>query len=242
MSPRAIQQAPFRVLVGANMPAVLVEMGFISNPSRKNSSGRRRFRRQSSRRSWRASSGSAQPRGTRDSSAGAEPGADAAPGSSGSALPRWRSSVHGCSSRGSLDARRGRPTARPCTQAPPAAAAARSTRRSTTSPKTACRSSACSAKCRLASGSREQARWIVEAQLRRRRRSRSRPRSRGDDAARRVRDRTCGDAFVDAERRVRGPQRAARRHTGGALDELFTIYAIVNARHVNLPAISACRS
>jgi N-acetylmuramoyl-L-alanine amidase len=32
MSPRAIQQAPFRVLVGANMPAVLVEVGFISNP------------------------------------------------------------------------------------------------------------------------------------------------------------------------------------------------------------------
>ena len=32
MSPRAIQQAPFRVLVGANMPAVLLEMGFISNP------------------------------------------------------------------------------------------------------------------------------------------------------------------------------------------------------------------
>lgn len=32
MSARAIQQAPFRVLVGANMPAVLVEMGFISNP------------------------------------------------------------------------------------------------------------------------------------------------------------------------------------------------------------------
>ena len=32
MSLRAIQQAPFRVLVGANMPAVLLEMGFISNP------------------------------------------------------------------------------------------------------------------------------------------------------------------------------------------------------------------
>jgi N-acetylmuramoyl-L-alanine amidase len=31
MSLRAIQQAPFRVLVGANMPAVLVEMGFITN-------------------------------------------------------------------------------------------------------------------------------------------------------------------------------------------------------------------
>jgi N-acetylmuramoyl-L-alanine amidase len=31
MSPRALQSAPFRVLVGANMPAVLVEMGFITN-------------------------------------------------------------------------------------------------------------------------------------------------------------------------------------------------------------------
>ena len=35
MSPRAIQQAPFRVLVGANMPAVLVEMGFITNPNQE---------------------------------------------------------------------------------------------------------------------------------------------------------------------------------------------------------------
>jgi N-acetylmuramoyl-L-alanine amidase len=32
MSPRALQQAPLRVLVGANMPAVLVEMGFLTNP------------------------------------------------------------------------------------------------------------------------------------------------------------------------------------------------------------------
>ena len=32
MSPRGVQQAPLRVLVGANMPAALVEMGFISNP------------------------------------------------------------------------------------------------------------------------------------------------------------------------------------------------------------------
>jgi N-acetylmuramoyl-L-alanine amidase len=31
MSPRALQQAPFRVLVGANMPAALVEMAFITN-------------------------------------------------------------------------------------------------------------------------------------------------------------------------------------------------------------------
>jgi N-acetylmuramoyl-L-alanine amidase len=35
MSPRAIQQAPFRVLVGANMPAVLIEMGFITNPEQE---------------------------------------------------------------------------------------------------------------------------------------------------------------------------------------------------------------
>jgi N-acetylmuramoyl-L-alanine amidase len=33
MTAGAIQQAPFSVLVGANMPAVLVEIGFISNPA-----------------------------------------------------------------------------------------------------------------------------------------------------------------------------------------------------------------
>jgi N-acetylmuramoyl-L-alanine amidase len=32
MSPRSLQQGPFRVLVGANMPAVLVELGFLSSP------------------------------------------------------------------------------------------------------------------------------------------------------------------------------------------------------------------
>jgi N-acetylmuramoyl-L-alanine amidase len=35
MSARAMQQAPFRVLVGANMPAVLIEMGFITNPDQE---------------------------------------------------------------------------------------------------------------------------------------------------------------------------------------------------------------
>ena len=35
MSPRPIQQGPFRVLVGANMPAVLVELGFLTNPQQE---------------------------------------------------------------------------------------------------------------------------------------------------------------------------------------------------------------
>jgi N-acetylmuramoyl-L-alanine amidase len=35
MSPRAIQQAPFRALVGANMPAVLVEMGYLTNATQE---------------------------------------------------------------------------------------------------------------------------------------------------------------------------------------------------------------
>ena len=33
--PRAVQQAPFRVLVGANMPAALVEIGYLSNPEQE---------------------------------------------------------------------------------------------------------------------------------------------------------------------------------------------------------------
>jgi spore germination protein GerM len=40
-----------------------------------------------------------------------------------------------------------------------------------------------------------------------------------------------GDAFVDLSANAR------TRHTGGALDELFTVYAIVNALTTNLPAV-----
>jgi N-acetylmuramoyl-L-alanine amidase len=43
MSRRAIQQAPFRVLVGANMPAVLVEVGFITNPEQERQLATDRF-------------------------------------------------------------------------------------------------------------------------------------------------------------------------------------------------------
>jgi hypothetical protein len=41
-----------------------------------------------------------------------------------------------------------------------------------------------------------------------------------------------GDLFVDLTGEV------TARHTGGALDELFTVYAIVNSLTVTLPAIS----
>jgi len=41
-----------------------------------------------------------------------------------------------------------------------------------------------------------------------------------------------GDAFVDLSDEARA------RHRGGALEELFTVYAVVNAVTVNLPAIA----
>lgn len=41
-----------------------------------------------------------------------------------------------------------------------------------------------------------------------------------------------GDAFVDLSGDV------TTKHTGGALDELFTVYAVVNALTVNLPAVT----
>jgi hypothetical protein len=41
-----------------------------------------------------------------------------------------------------------------------------------------------------------------------------------------------GDAFVDLSPEAR------TAHTGGALDELFTVYAIVNALTTNLPAVT----
>jgi N-acetylmuramoyl-L-alanine amidase len=35
LSPRGVQAAPFRVLVGAGMPAALIEMGYVSNPEQE---------------------------------------------------------------------------------------------------------------------------------------------------------------------------------------------------------------
>jgi hypothetical protein len=77
----------------------------------------------------------------------------------------------------------------------------------------------------------EQARRIVEAQLGDAPAPYASPVPRGTRLrALYVGDR--GDAFVDLSGEVR------TAHTGGALDELFTIYAIVNALTVNLPAIT----
>jgi Sporulation and spore germination len=89
----------------------------------------------------------------------------------------------------------------------------------------------------------EQARWIVETQLG----PAPEPFAGSVPSGTRLRgvyvtERDCGaaaapgscqrDAFVDLSAEAR------TAHTGGALDELFTIYAIVNAVTVNLPVIS----
>jgi len=90
----------------------------------------------------------------------------------------------------------------------------------------------------------EQARWIVETQLG----SAPQPFAAAVPAGTTLRgvyvtERDCAadaaaasgcqrDAFVDLSAQAR------TGHTGGALDELFTIYAIVDAVTVNLPGIS----
>jgi hypothetical protein len=43
---------------------------------------------------------------------------------------------------------------------------------------------------------------------------------------------TRGEAYVDLSEDI------SRAHTGGSLDELFSVYAVVNAITVNLPAVS----
>ena len=76
----------------------------------------------------------------------------------------------------------------------------------------------------------EQARAILEAQL-----APGGPLASpipGDTKLRDVFVTDRGDAFVDLSAEV------AAKHGGGTLDELFTVYAIVDALTVNLPAIS----
>ncbi len=82
----------------------------------------------------------------------------------------------------------------------------------------------------FAAGVADQARAIVEAQLA------SRPGQLSaipaDTKLREVFVTEHGDAFVDLSGEV------TSMHSGGALDELLTVYAIVDALTVNLPAIT----
>jgi spore germination protein GerM len=76
----------------------------------------------------------------------------------------------------------------------------------------------------------EQARAIVEAQL-----AQAPPLVSAMPAETKLRDvfvTERGDAFVDLSGDV------AVKHSGGSLDEIFTVYTIVNALTVNLPAIT----
>ncbi len=76
----------------------------------------------------------------------------------------------------------------------------------------------------------EQARAIIEAQL-----TAAPPLVSAIPAATTLRDvffTERGDAFVDLSGEV------VTRHPGGSLDEVFTVYALVNALTVNLPAVT----
>ena len=76
----------------------------------------------------------------------------------------------------------------------------------------------------------EQARAIIEAQI-----ASAAPLLSAIPADTKVRDvfvTERGDAFVDLSADV------GTKHTGGSLDEIFTVYTIVNALTVNLPAIT----
>ena len=87
----------------------------------------------------------------------------------------------------------------------------------------------------------EQARWIVEAQLG----AAPEPLAAAVPPGTTLRgvyvtERDCGEAAASCQRDafVDLSAEARTRHTGGALDELFTIYAIVDAVTVNLPVIT----
>lgn len=76
----------------------------------------------------------------------------------------------------------------------------------------------------------EQARRIVEAQLQ----GAPQPYASAAPAGTSLRSvfvSEGGDAFVDLS------AEAATKHTGGVLDEIFTVYSVVNALTVNLPAV-----
>ena len=239
MSPRAIQQAPFRVLVGANMPAVLVEMAFLSNPQQEREAATDTFQNaivqalverhravpgRGAATDRRCGGRAATRRRTRGS-------ADARAASrSPSRLPRWRSSPAGCcSSACRAGMRRSRPLPSP-----------RRRRRLSAERKiTATLYYVSDDGSELIGVQREvpfgepvleQARRIIEAQIA----PAAQPLASAVPAGTTLRSLYLtdkGDAFVDLSGEVR------TKHPGGALDELLTVYTIVNVLTVNLPAI-----
>ena len=237
MSPRALQQAPFRVLVGANMPAVLVEMGFLTNPSRRSScrATTSRTRGPGAGRRHRAL-----PRRARRSRTAAGAAALMTPRGPRSCRARRRGAggrVVGCSSA----ARPGTPSREPA----PAAARPRPARRAGRPPErkitatlfyvtddgTVAGRRAARSAVRASRSSNRRAR-IVEAQLG----AAPAPLRLGDPAGHDAAQ-TCSSPSAATPSSI-SAARSTTKHPGGSLDELFTVYTIVNALTVNLPAIT----
>ena len=228
MSPRALQQAPFRVLVGANMPAVLVELGFLTNAAAGAAARRRRAperARPGARRGHRPLSRSRRghammPRRNLAVAAIVVFAAVAGVG------PLRRPAALVC--RAHARRRRPRPGPRPRRAV---ARSGRSPRRSTTSATTGWRWRRCSARCR--SARRSSNRRAPSS----RRRSPRGAAARLRDSGRRRSCATCSSPSA-ATRSSISPASIVAKHPGGSLDEIFTVYTLVNALTVNLPAVT----
>ena len=241
MSPRALQQAPFRVLVGANMPAVLVELGFLTNAEQEQQLARDDVQNALVQAlvegivRYRAAASPRRQARSRPARGGARD-ADAAAASSPSArspcsavagglfvgLPRWyrprRAPAPPRPNRG----RGRRPPPRPEDHAP----------RSTTSPRTAWRWSPAQREVPFGATVVEQARAHRRAPA---------PPPRRPLVSAIPAETKLRDVYRHrARRRVRRSRARDRRpkHPGGSLDEIFTVYTIVNALTVNLPAMT----
>ena len=234
MNPRALQQAPLRVLVGANMPAVLVEVGYLTNAEQEDQLRGGEFQgrvvqaiadgivRFDARRA----------RAGRAAAAGARPDDRAPDVDRRRRLSRWPWASGGCSSsRSRAGRRRSRPTPPPpqVRTEPTAKIRARLFHLA----EDGLRLQPVDSEVPFGDGTLEQGRQL-DARA-------------AAAAAATVR---LGDpAGHDAEGRSISARRASRSSTsaprraariaGGSLDEIFTVYSIVNTLTDNLPAIAA---
>ena len=218
MSPRALQQAPFRVLVGANMPAVLVEMGFLTNAEQEQQLAATSTRTPSSRRWSRRSSVSAIAAAGRHAMNRAQARSSPAV----VVVCAGRRGCGSCSRPAALVRRAGGAQPR---RTATAATAGRRRPRYARSPRR------CSIVAEDGHGAGARAARSAVRRDRRRAgaRASSRRSSRGAAAARRprfppgtkLRDvfvTERGDAFVDLSGEI------TAKHPGGSLDEIFTVY------------------